>query len=57
MTTRIGFFLQGINVQKECHMVESERIENLLGMMMDGANYCVDGFIAGTYNLAKMQVE
>jgi hypothetical protein len=38
MTTRIGFFLQGINTQKECHMVESERIENLLGMTMDGAN-------------------
>jgi hypothetical protein len=47
ITTRIGFILQGINVQPECHMVEFEMIENLLGMMMDGANYCVDGCIAG----------
>ena len=55
-TTRIGVFLQGLNVQKERHMVESEKVENLLGMMMDGANYCVDGYIAERQNFQYVYI-
>ena len=43
-------------MQKECHMVKSEKVGNLLGMMMDGANYCADGWIADLHNSAEVWV-
>ena len=37
-------------------MVEFGSAENLVDLLMEGANYCDDGFIADLHNLAKVWV-
>jgi hypothetical protein len=37
-------------------MVEFGGPRNLLDVLMEGTNYCDDGFIAGIYNSAKVWV-